>query len=145
MFAPGTIPAAQIEDNAILTRIFARLPVDMRETFTPDQVVALAQATFEKPTPHAVAIRKIIPLFGGPYYLAVFAGRDRRSKKAAAGIATPRKAKRGKVRLALLAILFAAGLFGLGTTGFNLTRSIAAKHGFDFGPGAAQVQSAFAK
>ncbi len=133
MFTPGTIPAAQIEDNAILTRIFARLPAHMRDTFTPDQVVALAQATFEKPTPHAVAIRKIIPFFGGPYYLAVFAGRDRRSKMAAAGYAAPRKAKLGKVGLALLALLFAAGLFGLGTTGMNLTKSLAAKYGFDYG------------
>ncbi len=67
-----------IEDNAVLTRIYARLPLHVQCSFTPEQIEALGLATYDEPTPHKVAIRKTIPLFGTRYYLAIFAGRDRR-------------------------------------------------------------------
>jgi hypothetical protein len=70
----------EIEDNAVLTRIFARMPAHMQHSFTPEQLEALGHATYDAPTPHAVAIRKTLRLFGTRYYLAIFMGRDRRGR-----------------------------------------------------------------
>jgi len=67
-----------VENNAVLARIYARMPVEMQMSFTPEQLAALGMATYDAPTPHKVAIRKSFGLFGRRYYLALFMGRDRR-------------------------------------------------------------------
>lgn len=67
-----------VEENAQLARIYARMPVDVQMSFTPDQMMALGLATYEPATPHKVAIRKTISVFGRHYYFALFAGKDRR-------------------------------------------------------------------
>jgi hypothetical protein len=69
---------AMIEENAVLARIYARMPVDVQLSFTPEQMAALGEATYDGPAQHKVAIRKTVSFFGRRYYLALFAGRDRR-------------------------------------------------------------------
>lgn len=69
---------AMIEENALLARIYARMPVDVQLSFTPEQMAALGHATYDQGTPHKVAIRKTVSFFGRRYYFAIFAGRDRR-------------------------------------------------------------------
>lgn len=68
-----------VEENAVLARIYARIPVDVQLSFTHEQITALGRATYEPPAPHRVAIRKSAGLFGRRYYFALFMGRDRRS------------------------------------------------------------------
>ncbi len=70
-----------VEENALLARIYARMPVDVQMSFTPEQIAALGMATYDPPTPHKVSIRKTFGLFGRRYYLAVFMGRDRRGNR----------------------------------------------------------------
>ncbi len=70
-----------VEENAVLARIYARLPVDVQMSFTPEQTAALGLATYDPPTPHNVAIRKTFGLFGKRYYFALFMGRDRRGNR----------------------------------------------------------------
>jgi hypothetical protein len=70
-----------IEENAVLARIFARLPHGLQHSFTPEQVSALGMATYEAPAPHKVAIRRTFNVFGRRYYFAMFSGRDRRSSR----------------------------------------------------------------
>lgn len=70
-----------VEENAVLARIYARLPVDVQLSLTPEQLAALGRATYDPPTPHKVAIRKTFRLFGKPFYLALFMGRDRRGHR----------------------------------------------------------------
>lgn len=67
-----------VEENAVLARIYARMPVDVQMSFTPEQMAALGMATYDPPTPHKVAIRKTFGIFGKRYYFALFMGRDRR-------------------------------------------------------------------
>lgn len=68
-----------VENNPLLARVYARMPVDVQLSFTTEQITALGQATYEPPAPHRVAIRKTSRLFGRRYYFALFMGRDRRS------------------------------------------------------------------
>lgn len=70
-----------VEDNAVLARIYARMPVDVQMSFTPEQIAALGLATYDPPSPHKVAIRKTFGFFGKRYYLALFMGRDRRGHR----------------------------------------------------------------
>ena len=70
-----------VEENAVLARLYARLPLHAQASFTPDQIAALGLATYEPPTPHKVAIRKTFGLFGKSYYFALFMGHDRRGRR----------------------------------------------------------------
>jgi hypothetical protein len=67
-----------VEQNSLLARICARMPVEVQMSFTPEQIAALGVATYYPPSPHKVAIRKTFGIFGKRYYLALFMGRDRR-------------------------------------------------------------------
>lgn len=67
-----------VEENALLARIYARMPVDVQLSFSPAQIEALGAATYDPPTPHKVSIRKTFGIFGRRYYFALFMGRDRR-------------------------------------------------------------------
>jgi hypothetical protein len=72
-----------VEENAMLARIYARMPVEVQLSFTSEQMAALGLATYETSTPHKVAIRKTVGLFGRRYYFALFMGRDRRETRSA--------------------------------------------------------------
>ena len=70
-----------VEENALLARIYARLPLDVQMSFTPEQTAALGLATYDPPTPHKVAIRKTFGIFGKRTYFALFMGFDRRGAR----------------------------------------------------------------
>jgi hypothetical protein len=70
-----------VEENALLARIYARLPLDVQMSFTPEQTAALGLATYDPPTPHKVAIRKTFGIFGKRTYFALFMGSDRRGAR----------------------------------------------------------------
>lgn len=70
-----------VEENALLARIYARLPLDVQMSFTPEQTAALGLATYDPPTPHKVAIRKTFGIFGNRTYVAFFMGSDRRGAR----------------------------------------------------------------
>ena len=60
--------------------LIADIPEDIRETFTPAQLHALARASRNQRTKHTVDFRVSLPFLGGRrYYLTVLAGRERRS------------------------------------------------------------------
>jgi hypothetical protein len=116
-------PSAYIENNAVLTRIFARLPEHLRASFTQEQLIALAAATYDKPTEHALAIRKTVPWFGKRYYLAFFFGRDRRSKPSSGEAFVQSGLRRGWKHYVIMALLFASAMIGLyvTVTAFGIT------------------------
>ncbi len=70
-----------VEENALLARIYARMPVAIQLSFTPEQIAALGEATYDPPTPHKVAIRRTFGIFGKRFYLALFMGHDRRGNR----------------------------------------------------------------
>jgi hypothetical protein len=70
-----------VEENALLARIYARLPLDVQMSFTPEQTAALGLATYDPPTPHKIAIRKTFGIFGKRTYFALFMGADRRGAR----------------------------------------------------------------
>ncbi len=70
-----------VEENAVLARLFARLPLHAQASFTPDQIAALGLATYEPPTQHKIAIRRTFGFFGKGYYFALFMGHDRRGRR----------------------------------------------------------------
>jgi hypothetical protein len=70
-----------VEENAVLARIYARLPLDVQMSFTPEQTAALGLATYDPPSPHKVSIRKTLGFLGKRYYFALFMGRDRRGDR----------------------------------------------------------------
>jgi hypothetical protein len=108
--------AAYIEDNAVLTRIFARLPEHMRSSFTPEQLQALAQATYDRPTEHSVAIRKTFPWLGKRYYWAFFAGPDRRHKPTLAQAFVQSGLRRGWKHHVIMLLIFVSAMVGLYAT-----------------------------
>lgn len=70
-----------VEENAVLARIYARLPADVQMSFTPEQTAALGLASYDPPSPHKVSIRKTFGFLGNRYYIALFMGRDRRGSR----------------------------------------------------------------
>ncbi len=56
-----------------------RIPQDIRETFTDQQIAAVNQAF--KRTRHGIDIRVSLPLPGGRRYLVLLMGKERRSQK----------------------------------------------------------------
>jgi hypothetical protein len=75
-----------VEENAVLARIYARLPLDVQMSLTPEQTAALGLATYDLPTPHKVAIRKTFGIFGRRTYFALFMGSDRRANRQSAAL-----------------------------------------------------------
>ncbi len=71
---------SQIENDPILKRIFIRIPSDMVDTFTSDQLKVLRNAFVQNPTrKHAIDIRLSIPLFR--IYLVILSGQEKRSQE----------------------------------------------------------------
>lgn len=62
-----------------LERLLVRLPSRVRCTFTAEQVRSLAEAIGSHSQMHSVKFQVSLPLFGKRFYLALFAGWERRS------------------------------------------------------------------
>lgn len=75
-YAP--LASAPVDNNQGFARLMARVPPRVRETFTREQVEALAWAAASVETRHRMARRHSFRLFGRNYYFALFFGRCRR-------------------------------------------------------------------
>jgi hypothetical protein len=125
-----------VEDNATLARIYARMPVDVQLSFTPEQIAALGQATFEPPAPHRVAIRKTGGLFGRRYYFALFMGRDRRTPQHGSAYIDEFRADWRYVASVLATLAICAAL--ISTLAFHAWHFMAATVGGPYRPVAAE-------
>ncbi len=58
----------------------SRIPLDVRSSFTEEQLLAIRTALIQQSSSgrHRIAIRLTLPLFFRKYYFAFFFGRDRR-------------------------------------------------------------------
>lgn len=73
------LQAAGVDSNPAFDRLAARLPATILATLTPEQLSALEEAIRPANARHRVDYRVSIPWIGGRYYIALFAGRERRS------------------------------------------------------------------
>jgi len=93
--------------------VMMRLSDDVRATFSEDQKAALARAFRAGSGGHSVRYQVSVPAFGRRYYLAFFAGRERRSAERlkAEGQLSPRRL--GLVYLAAFWLFFSVTGAGL--------------------------------
>ena len=76
----GTIPRAQAKDRRSIQSLLARMPRTVLDTFTEDQLDALAQAADQcRWGQHPTDIRLSIPFLGKRFYVVFVAGEERRS------------------------------------------------------------------
>lgn len=68
-----------IERDELLEAFFRRVPPEMAQTFTAEQLEAVRRAF--APARHAVDLRTSIPLVGLRFYLVLLVGRERRSRE----------------------------------------------------------------
>lgn len=106
--------------------MFARLPGPMRASFTPEQIYALGQATYDRPTEHRIAIRKTFPFRGQHVYFAFFAGQDRRRKPSTAEAFVQNGLRRGWKHHVIMGLMFLAALAMLYATALALAYSMTA-------------------
>ena len=81
VFAP--LALAPVDENLGLTNLLLRIPHRIRDTFTPEQIEALAWATAAVETRHVLAKRSTLGVFGKHFYFALFVGRCRRHRPSA--------------------------------------------------------------
>ncbi|NEQ50342.1 MAG: hypothetical protein F6K11_09455, partial [Leptolyngbya sp. SIO3F4] len=70
------------QKHALVRRILEQLPPEDRYTFSEKQIEALHQSALSLPkATHAINIRWSVPFPGKGFYLVLFAGKERRSRK----------------------------------------------------------------
>lgn len=69
----------RIDWHPEMLRLMVNIVPDVRSTFSTEQMYALAQALRPVVRRHAIEYRVSLPIFGGRFYLAFFAGRERRT------------------------------------------------------------------
>ena len=78
--APTTPAASSIHTDPIITKLLDKVPADMRESFSPDQLLALKVALGGRTWGvHALDLRWTLKLWRWQYYFVVLAGRNRRT------------------------------------------------------------------
>ena len=76
------MPVGSRRQAVATERFFRRIPPKVTATFTPSQIRAIAKAVYDRPGQGpAVNIRVSVPLLFGRVYIAVLAGRERRSRQ----------------------------------------------------------------
>ena len=70
-----------IPTHPVLERTLSRVPINVRQTFTSEQLAALARASVEVAYRHPLDYRVSFGVFGRRYYLTVLGGRERRSRE----------------------------------------------------------------
>jgi hypothetical protein len=66
-------------DEAFRIRFLARIPADLANSFTPDQLAAIQRAFGTRyAMEHTVDVRRTVTLPWGRFYLVLLGGRDRR-------------------------------------------------------------------
>ena len=79
-------PAAHSPSDAFIARFLARVPPDLRASFTPTQLAAIQRAFGMRYTmDHALDVRRHVRLPWARYYLVVLCGRDYRPTDSARG------------------------------------------------------------
>lgn len=72
--------AVSEESHPAFLRMLERLPYDVRQSLTVEQLVALAHASKPSEAPHLIAYRTSLPFFfGRRYYVSLLFGRERRA------------------------------------------------------------------
>lgn len=75
-------PACRSPSDAFIARFLARVPADLRASFTPGQLTAIQHAFGMRYTmEHALDLRRHVRLPWARYYLVVLCGRDRRPRE----------------------------------------------------------------
>ena len=78
------MPASHSLADAFIARFLARVPPDLRASFTASQLTAIQRAFGMRYTmEHAVDLRRHVRLPWARYYLVVLCGRDHRPSEAA--------------------------------------------------------------
>lgn len=114
--SPGT-PIERIDWHPEMLRLMVNIVPDVRSSFSAAQMYALAHALRPVIRRHALEYRVSLPFFGGRFYVAFFAGRERRTRT--------RLAASGqldlKVRLIAVAIIscVAVGAIAIGTAAWR--------------------------
>ncbi len=114
--------APQPARHPAFDRIMARIPLDSRRTFTPDQLMALSLASVPVNSKHVIDYRVSVPFFGRRFYLTLLAGREQRSKARLAAemqLASVQIKNRNPV---ILALMFTLAIFA-GVTGLYIIKS----------------------
>ena len=65
--------------HAAFDRLMARVPAEIRRTFTSQQMLALSRASVPINSPYRVNVRTSVPFFGKRFYVTLLMGRERRS------------------------------------------------------------------
>lgn len=74
-------PACRSPSDAFIARFLARVPADLRTSFTPGQLTAIQRAFGMRYTmEHALDLRRHVRLPWARYYLVVLCGRDHRPR-----------------------------------------------------------------
>ena len=114
-YAP--LAPAPLEANRGLTNLLVRMPQQVRDTFTNEQIAALAWATSAVETQHVLAKRRTFGFLGNHFYVAMFLGRCRRHRPTRLERFIHRGLKHSRryraVRLALFSGVAVAGVTGL--------------------------------
>ena len=77
-------PACRSPSDAFIARFLARVPADLRASFTPAQLTAIQRAFGMRYTmEHALDLRRHVRLPWARYYLVVLCGRDYRPREPA--------------------------------------------------------------
>ena len=75
-------PACRTPADAFIARFLARVPADLRDSFTPAQLTAVQRAFGMRYTmEHALDLRRHVRLPWARYYLVVLCGRDYRPRE----------------------------------------------------------------
>jgi len=69
-----------VPSHPAFERLLARMPLNVRQSLTPEQLSALARATLPVVTRHPLDYRISLPFFGRRYYLTILGGRERRNR-----------------------------------------------------------------
>lgn len=77
-------PAPRSPSDAFIARFLARVPADLRASFSPTQLTAIQRAFGMRYTmEHALDLRRHVGLPWARYYLVVLCGRDHRPREPA--------------------------------------------------------------
>jgi hypothetical protein len=75
-------PASRTPADAFIARFLARVPADLRASFTPDQLTAIQHAFGMRYTmEHTLDVRRHVGLPWARYYLILLWGRDHRPRE----------------------------------------------------------------
>jgi hypothetical protein len=77
-------PASRTPSDAFIARFLARVPAELRGSFTPAQLIAIQRAFGVRYTmEHALDVRRHVRLPWARYYLVLLCGRDYRPRERA--------------------------------------------------------------